>query len=476
MSSRAAIYTRISRDPCGTGLGVARQEAECRDLAARIDAQVVRVYVDDDSSAFCGVPRPAFEQLLDDVKAGLVDVVIAWHPDRLYRRQRDLLPFIDTVQATAVQVATVTAGNMDLSTASGRMVARVVGAAAEHESERKSERLQLKHGELARRGRWAGGATPYGFRYVGDGMLEIEPEQAAIIREAAERVLQGQTLHSICKNLSDRQIATARGGVWRVSTLANTLTMPSVFGFRVWRGELFPGVWQPILDRDTVERLTVVIRNPARKRTVPSGVALLTGGRLRCGRCGHPLVSAWAGPRPRVYVCKQPPDGRGCGSLSIVAEKVEATIKQQVLSVLASPAGAALILATGSDQEAAKNLVYAEALLRELSGRYAAGELTTMEWRTCRQVLSHDIACARSGLAKDRAFNALADLPTSSGQLEVEWGTWSLERRRQVVDAVIDHTTIRPSSKSTGGRFDPTRVTDGICWVQRDSGSLPHAR
>ncbi|MEU6424774.1 recombinase family protein [Microbispora sp. NPDC046973] len=63
MLRRAAICCR-SQDRAGAGLGVARQEADCRVLAERRGRQVVDVYSDNDVSAYSGSPRPSWQRLL----------------------------------------------------------------------------------------------------------------------------------------------------------------------------------------------------------------------------------------------------------------------------------------------------------------------------------------------------------------------------------------------------------------------------
>ena len=64
MPNRAAIYCRISDDRAGAGLGVARQEADCRKLAEDRGLTVTQVYVDNDLSAYSGKPRPGYKALL----------------------------------------------------------------------------------------------------------------------------------------------------------------------------------------------------------------------------------------------------------------------------------------------------------------------------------------------------------------------------------------------------------------------------
>jgi DNA invertase Pin-like site-specific DNA recombinase len=76
---RAAIYTRISSDREGAGLGVERQEADCRALAEQLGWEIVAVHSDNDLSAYSGKPRPGYEALLADLRADVADAVICWH-------------------------------------------------------------------------------------------------------------------------------------------------------------------------------------------------------------------------------------------------------------------------------------------------------------------------------------------------------------------------------------------------------------
>ena len=89
-SRRAAVYVRISRDKEGAGLGVERQEADCRALAEQLGWTIVAVHTDNDLSAYSGKPRPGYAALLADLRAGTADAVVVWHTDRLHRRPVEL--------------------------------------------------------------------------------------------------------------------------------------------------------------------------------------------------------------------------------------------------------------------------------------------------------------------------------------------------------------------------------------------------
>jgi DNA invertase Pin-like site-specific DNA recombinase len=117
---RAGIYCRISSDPKGLRAGVERQEADCRAFAERMAWAVSEVYVDNDISAYSGKPRPAYDRLLDDVRAGVVMAVVAWHNDRLHRSPVELETFISLVEQTGAAVAVVEGGSYDLTSPDGR--------------------------------------------------------------------------------------------------------------------------------------------------------------------------------------------------------------------------------------------------------------------------------------------------------------------------------------------------------------------
>jgi DNA invertase Pin-like site-specific DNA recombinase len=128
-----AIYTRISyaRKPDGTidTLGVERQDPPCRELVARKGGQVVKVFVDNDRSAFKGTRRD-FEEMLSWAREGKVRGIAVWDCDRLSRNSdRDNLRIIELAERFGVELATV-CGEYDLSTSAGRMLFRIVGALA----------------------------------------------------------------------------------------------------------------------------------------------------------------------------------------------------------------------------------------------------------------------------------------------------------------------------------------------------------
>ncbi len=195
--TRAAIYARISKDKIGAGLGAERQQADCRELADRLGGRTVaEVFTDNDISAYSGKPRPAYRGMLEAIRAGRVDAVIAWHNDRLHRSPRELEEYIATCEPRSVPTHCVKAGELDLTTASGRMTAWITGAVARHEVEHMSERICSQKAKATAAGQWTGGGRPFG--YTRDGMTLV-PAEADAVRDGVRRVLAGESVYAITK-------------------------------------------------------------------------------------------------------------------------------------------------------------------------------------------------------------------------------------------------------------------------------------
>ena len=137
---QAAIYLRISSDPSGQQLGVTRQREDCAKLCADKGWTPVE-YVDNDTSASNGKRRPAYETMLADIRDGRIGAVVAWDLDRLHRRPIELESFMALADEKHLALATVS-GDVDLSTAQGRLVARLKGSVAAHEIEHKKAQAE----------------------------------------------------------------------------------------------------------------------------------------------------------------------------------------------------------------------------------------------------------------------------------------------------------------------------------------------
>ena len=465
----AAIYLRISSDPLGDTLGVKRQETDCIAEAARRGWTVSEIYTDDDRSAFSGKPRPDYFRLLANVRLGLHDGVMAWRLDRLHRRMSELEDFISITEQAGVALATVT-GDVDISTSSGRLMARTMGAFGMLESEVRSERIRRKHQELAERGKVSGGGTrPFGYT---DGRRHVIESEAAIIREVADRILAGDSLRSTCTNLNDRGVRSVTGRGWAPTVLRNMLLSARISGQREHLGEIIgPSEWPAIITSRQTARLRALLTNPER-RTNRVARRYLLAGLVRCAACGTTMVS-----RPRDdgrgrYVCDRGPSTNGCGGTFVLADELEAFVIGGLLHRLDAPALARAVAgskATDARAIAAQaSLADAEGRMEELARAYADGAVTYREWQAARPQLLKRVDAAKSALRRDSRALALDGLIGNSAKLRADWDDLTLARQQAIARALLDHVSIGPAVRGRN-RFDGSRVRPA--WRRASPGS-----
>jgi DNA invertase Pin-like site-specific DNA recombinase len=382
MVRSAAIYARISSDQDGTGLGVRRQVKACRELAAQRGWTVAGEYVDNDVSAYSGKrPRPQYERMVADIRAGDLDAVIVYNLDRLTRRPMELEQFAATCeQAGMTNVATVSS-DVDLGNDDGLFVARIFAAFAAKESGRKSDRVRAKMTELAAAGRPHGGSVrPFGYE---PDRITVRPDEAALIRTLAERYLAGESVRSLAAWLADQGVPTAAGKPWRSTTVKGLLASGRIAGLREHHGEVVgEAMWNPIITPAQHDRIVAAMTQRAvtRRRTPRR---YLLSGLLRCGRCDNRLYASPRGER-RGYVCLSGPDHGGCGRLTVVADPLERLVEFAVLHRLDSGALADALTGRAGDDEASAALVESisddTAQLDEAAAAYAARQISMREW------------------------------------------------------------------------------------------------
>jgi site-specific DNA recombinase len=428
----AVIYARISKDDNDDRLGVDRQERLCRELAERDGLDVVEVVVDNDVSATRLRRRPGFERLVGLIEAGEVGAVLAVHTDRLYRKVTDLERLVTIVEAHKTQVRTLSSGNVDLTTASGRMVARMLGAAAQHEVERLGERMRAKWDERAAAGTYPGGRPPYGYSsgYV------VNTIEADAVRLMARRVLEGASLLSIARELDAAGVRTREGRSWHHSSVRATLVNPAIAGLRVHRREVAgPGAWEPVLDRATWEEVRAVLADPARKRTRPALKYLLAG--MVTNENGDPMNG-----RPerniRTYATRHP----GSPQVQVPAEPLEELVVEMVLSTLDD---AVLPEVDGMRvPSAGAEVVSIEEELADLAKLRGEGTISLAEWLAAREPLHARLDAARSAAGQSRRPTRHAALLSEPGAVRKAWEADRLDfaAKREILQTVIERIQV----------------------------------
>lgn len=452
MTDTVAIYTRISDDLAGQGLGVARQEADCRALAGLRGWTVAGVYEDNDVSAFKRhVKRPRFEQLLADLAAGKVGGVVAYDLDRFARQPADLERAIAIFDDTpGLRFATVQ-GDIDLASADGRTMARVMVAFANKSSMDTSRRVTRKHLELAHAGVPVGGSRPFG--WLAD-RATLDPAESDAIRAGADYLLAGGHVATLMRRWNDSGLRTPRGNLWHRSPLKLMLQSPRLAGYRVHRADLLlgpdgspvRGLWEPILAVDTWQALRARLAAPTGATGRRGGRKYLLSGIALCGACRTSLRgNANARHATFTYACDR--NSGGCGAVAVSGPALDRYVTDVILAnVLRTPERRLEPWPGGPE------LDDVEARIRELMFAYARRELQAghvfpavqqLEDEAASLRLERDIYGARSGPAPASTIDA--------------WELLDVEGQREVVEAAFVAVIVRKATRK-GGRFDAQRV------------------
>lgn len=292
-AKRAVIYCRISDDKAGESLGVIRQQTDCEALAKSLDWAVAQVIVENDRSAYSGRTRPGYQQLLDGLRNGTYDGVLAWHSDRLHRRPIELEEYIHICQAHGIRTHTVKGGEIDLATPEGMLRAGMLGQIARYESAHKSDRITRAHQQAAEQGKYRGGGRPFGYL---DDATTPHPDEAPLIVEAYKAVIRGESMRSIAAHWNDLGFTGSRGRPFSNTTLRIILNRQRNFGASVYKGQIVKrDAFTPIISEDTYIAAQAALDNPAyRARANNTGRWLLSGLAL-CGVCAAEGIEATMG-------------------------------------------------------------------------------------------------------------------------------------------------------------------------------------
>ncbi|WP_280256186.1 recombinase family protein [Nocardia abscessus] len=312
---RAAIYLRVSLDQTGEGLAVERQREDCEGIAKSKGWTVVETYTDNSISAFNKAKnRPAYDQMVEDYKAGRFNALITWDLDRLTRQPRQLEDWIDAAETQGLRLVTAN-GEADLQTDGGRMYARIKAAVARAEMERKGARQSR-----AQRQRAAKGRPPRGVRATGytlDG--ELVPDEAEAVRAVYQAFANGSSLKAIAAALSGAEptvravgdrtmiqdlpksvppLPTRSGRPWNPTSVISILRNPRYAGWSMLDGEIVRdeagtpvrGLWEAIVPDgiwlDVQRRLDDPRRKSNRAGTERKH---LGSGLYLCGICNAPV-------------------------------------------------------------------------------------------------------------------------------------------------------------------------------------------
>lgn len=467
-------YARLSQDAAGLGVGVQAQLQDCRALAADRGFQIVREYVDNAQSASDTAPayrrrRPAYEQLLTDIKAGRVDAVVVLSMERLWRSRTQRAADIELFQRHGVSLLTVRGPDVDLSTATGRLVFSVISELGVFELEQMQERQAR-----AMLRRVESGAPPTGQRCYGydrSGWQVVEAE-AAVVRDVFEQFNAGASLSGLAAQLNQRGIPNRNGKPWTHNAVRVLLGNERYSARRAYQGKTYGGKWPAIVTLDQLLAAQARLADPSRTTSPGPASAHLLTGLAACGAdgCVNPddadgkpylVTSGSRGKGQPVYRCAGP-----VKHLVRAAPALNSYVESVLLERLAA-AGVAALMADGADgdealAEARREAVALRAKLERLSAVFADSDDPddALAYRDASRAARARLAAAEAKLADGERGRVLAPFATGRDPRTV-WEGLDLSRRRAVVALLLD-VTILSAARASKHLFDPSTVA--VTW------------
>lgn len=466
---RAAIYVRLSshRGEADPSTSPGTQRKTCEAYCVAKGWEVVEVIEDLDVSGSdkgLRLDRPGLKKVRQQWAS--IDVVVFAKLDRLARNVVDFRDFSEEAAEHGVALVSVHE-SLDMTTPSGRFVATILAAFAEMEAAAIAERITAGRASLAELRRHPGGRTPYGYRTTahpsGKGRaLELDPDAAAVIREAVERVIAGESTYAVARDFQARSISAGPAAAgWTGQRLRQILLSPASRGYLTRKG-------QPVRDADGMpekvwpelvtdaQALQLMRRFPGEPRATRKALKYPLSGLLRCHSCGSVLLVSSPRKGVTTYRCQaRVSNPEGCEApVSINRDLVEPFVFDAFLGAVgAFPVTRFEVVGEPHGDELAAievELQRAGARMADPSADVAAivEQITALRAR-------------REALAAMPAEPIVRAVPTGRTFAE-EWEQADDRERRELLGSVLEHAVVSKSSR--GRRWTPTGERVRLVW------------
>jgi site-specific DNA recombinase len=362
-TKRCAIYARVS-----TTMGLEQDfnslDAQREACLAYIQQQPGWVLVEKryEDGGFTGanIERPAFTRLLQDVDAGLIDVIVVYKIDRLSRSLLDFAKVIERLAAVGASFVSVTQ-NFSTADAVGRLTMNLLMTFAEFERSLISERTRDKIVGARRRGKWTGGTVPFGY-VAKEKKLIVHETEALVVREAFTLFLQHRQVAAVARLLNEKGLqarsstrGSRRGNRWTTAAVDRMLRNPTYAGFAKCQDRLYAAEYAGLVEEASYRAVQQILQGPRRslaandqdvpphrRRMTSINPAYALRGLLRCGVCNMAMSpsSTKRGNRTHRYYRCTTRDKHGkesCAARPLPAGAIEDLVAERLSEAVADP-------------------------------------------------------------------------------------------------------------------------------------------
>lgn len=282
----AVIYARFSSHNQKEE-SIEQQIAECMLYAANNGYTVIDTYSD---AAISGKTenRTQFQRMKNDAKKGKFAVIIAYKSNRIARNMINALNFENEMEKLGIRVcyAKEEFGN----NAAGRFALRTMMNVNQFYIENMAEDVKRGMADNAEKCK-VNGPVPYGFQASRDGYYEINPFEAAVVREIFNRTLQGETFTDIADSLNERRIQTRLNKKWTSRSFQSMLRNERYIGTYIFDKTRIEDGIPAIIEKE----LFLAVKEKLENKPNPQGRHrengdYLLSGKLYCGECGKLMM------------------------------------------------------------------------------------------------------------------------------------------------------------------------------------------
>lgn len=278
-AQKCAIYTRKSHEK-GLEQEFNTLDAQREACMAYITSQKsegwapIKQLYDDGGYSGGSMERPALQQLMEDIKAGKVNIVVVYKIDRLTRSLADFAKLVEVFDRHNVSFVSVTQ-SFNTTTSMGRLTLNVLLSFAQFEREVIGERIRDKISASKKKGMWMGGCPPLGYD-VKERRLVINEQEAKTIRYIFDQLLELKTImrlkgHLDMKGITSKAWVSANGREHKGQphgrgALHHLLSNPIYAGYIRHRKEIHEGMHEPIIPRGQWQRVQETLMNLSRTK------------------------------------------------------------------------------------------------------------------------------------------------------------------------------------------------------------------
>ena len=292
--TRVALYARVSTDQqVRDGDSIQAQLSALREYAKKNNYEVAGIYTDDGISGTLLNERDELQRMLDDVRAGKIDLVAFTRLDRYFRNLKHYLNTQEVLDEYGVPWIAIWE-SYTTATAAGRLIINQMLSFAQFESENTSVRIRHVFDYKKQSKEVLSGKIPFGFK-IQDKHLVIDPEKADIVKRVFQTYIDTGGISETLRKTEGLGLPKTQRAMKKM--LQNRKYIGECYGIENYH--------EAIIDKDTFALVQDMLKRNVRQAKTRT---YIFSGLCTCSDCGRRMIGTTdrnksKGTRYKIYIC-----------------------------------------------------------------------------------------------------------------------------------------------------------------------------